>query len=84
MNRPDLEQYYKNKFHAAREIASQGDVEDNVCWNRSYERNYSLRELSALFEMAQHEVYPDGSFGDEEVNVWELFSRAFPGKVERE
>lgn len=34
---------------------------------------YTFQQLQALRDMAEHDVYPDGRFGDEECNVWSMF-----------
>ena len=37
------------------------------------EPKYSFAMLQALRDMAKADVYPDGTFGDEECNVWSMF-----------
>lgn len=37
-------------------------------------RNVSVGRVMALADMARHDVYPDGTFSDAEVLIWEAFS----------
>ncbi len=45
--------------------------------NRYYGGNtlFSLKEIEILAEMAEHDVWPDNNFGDDECLVWGLFHR---------
>ena len=69
--------YLKNEYHEARKKAEKEFNIPNV-------GVYSFDMLSNLFEMAIHDVYPDGSFGDEECNVWSLFTRAMSIGIDKE
>ena len=35
---------------------------------------YTFRQIAALRNMAEKDVYPDGRFGDDECNIWSMFS----------
>lgn len=35
---------------------------------------YTAEQIYALRDMAEHDVYPDGRFSDEECNLWSAFS----------
>lgn len=37
-------------------------------------------KMLALADMAAHNVYPDGTFGDDECVVWQKFRRIFEDK----
>lgn len=54
--------YLKDEYLEARKANGNGN-------------GYSFRQLQLLRDMAEHDVYPDGRFGDEECNVWEMFRR---------
>ncbi len=62
--------YYKMKFHDAFKASCDTPTNEN-------ERKYSVAMLQALYDMAKNDVYPDGTFSDEECNVWSLFHTAF-------
>lgn len=36
-------------------------------------RNVSVGRVMALADMAENEIYPDGTFSDAEVVIWERF-----------
>lgn len=54
----------KNAFHEAERKSSENGNEYDV---------YTFEMLVALRDMAKANVYPDGSFGDLDCDVWELF-----------
>ena len=68
MTTPEKERYLKAKYHEARELRNTKEY-----GKERHETKYSFAMLSALCEMAREDVYPDGTFGDEECNVWEMF-----------
>ena len=35
----------------------------------------SVGLVMALADMAENDIYPDGTFSDAEVSIWEVFSR---------
>lgn len=54
----------KSRYHAlAKECRDSGN--SNIV--------YSFEMLRVLKEMAMEDIYPDGSFGDDDCNVWEMF-----------
>jgi hypothetical protein len=55
---------YKNKYLNAAAKARNDGVKDGC---------YTFEMLTALRDMAERDIYPDGRFGDEECNVWSLF-----------
>ena len=60
-NRTELEKMYKNRYHEATAKNTKG--------------NYTFEQLQALRDMAENDVYPDITFGDEECNVWSMFRK---------
>ena len=42
-----------------------------------YTNGYTFKEIQALRNMAEREVYPDGRFSDEECNIWSMFHSFF-------
>lgn len=57
---------YKEKFlEAFRKSRDEGN--DNLV--------YTIEMLYALKEMADHDVFPDGRFGDSDCEVWSMFRR---------
>ena len=61
---------YKENYKAARKEAFNTGKLDKIGQNSGV---FTTKMLSALREMAEHDVYPDGSFGDEECVVWSMF-----------
>ena len=62
--------YYKDLYEEARKEAYEGELRDN-----SNTGVYTTKMLWALRDMAVNDVWPDGSFGDDECEVWGLFHR---------
>lgn len=58
--RPLMEKYYKDKYLEAAKENSRPDA-------------YTFKQLQALRDMAERDVYPDGRFSDEACNVWSMF-----------
>lgn len=58
--------YLKEKYLEVREEAYKNGKLDNV-------GVYTTAMISALRDMAENDVYPDGNFGDDECNVWSMF-----------
>lgn len=58
----DLKRAYHDAYKASCDVAKGID-----------EPKYSFAMLQALRDMAKADVYPDGTFGDEECNVWSMF-----------
>ena len=54
----------KDAFHEAREKSSKDGNSNTV---------YTFEMLAALRNMAEKNVYPDGTFGDTDCNVWSMF-----------
>lgn len=52
----------KERFHEAREEAKANE-----------NGRYTVPMLRALKDMADNDVYPDGTFGDIDCNVWSMF-----------
>lgn len=63
--------FLKENYQSAR--ASMETEKEIGLGMRQHEPKYSFAMLQALRDMAKADVYPDGSFGDEECNVWEMF-----------
>ena len=57
MNRPTMEKELKNAFLELPRI----------------DGGYTIEQISALRDMAEKDVYPDGRFSDEECNLWSMF-----------
>lgn len=64
------ERFYKDKYHEARREAYNGPLKKNETSGV-----YTTDMLWALREMAINNVWPDGSFGDDECEVWGFFHR---------
>ena len=65
------DKYLKEMFHeAVKEVKKKGDRGPYYSDGRHM---YSFEMLSALKDMAVNGTYPDGTFGDMDVSVWELF-----------
>lgn len=61
--------YLKSRYHEARSEAF-----DSGKLHRDQNSGvYTTKMLSALRDMADNDVWPDGHFGDDECNVWEMF-----------
>lgn len=67
----ELSKYYKRKYQEARKEAYQ--VGYKMFSNGG--QAYTLPMIRALKDMAEHDVWPDFTFSDEECNVWELFHK---------
>ena len=67
------ERCMKENYHDARSRAMKHRAGDRNDTRRDDNPVYSFRMLQALRDMAENGVYPDGSFGDEECNIWEMF-----------
>lgn len=65
--------YLKDNYHEARKAMVER-MENPKMGTRADEPVYSFRMLQCLRDMAKENVYPDGSFGDDECNIWEMFS----------
>ena len=61
---------YKKMYAEARENAYAAGRIDRLSQNVGV---YTTEMIAALRDMAEHDVYPDGTFGDDECNVWEMF-----------
>jgi len=66
MNRSAVEKAMKEAYIDARETAKIETKNGNA-------KEYSIRMLQALRDMAEADVYPDWRFSDEECNIWEMF-----------
>ena len=62
--------YLKDDYKAARQEAYDTGVLDKIKHNTGV---YTPKMLRALRDMAKNNVYPDGTFGDEECAIWEMF-----------
>ena len=62
-------------FHKAREA---GVVKTGT----DFGSTYTMSMLRALRDMAEHDIWPDGRFGDDDCNVWSLFHRYDKAGVE--
>lgn len=62
----------KERFHEAFHEARRAGV---VKTGTDFGSTYTMSMLRALKDMAEHEVWPDGRFGDDDCNVWSLFHR---------
>lgn len=60
----------KNAYVKARNDAFESGKLDKIRQNTGA---YTPAMLHALKAMAKADVYPDGSFGDEECEIWSLF-----------
>ena len=60
------EKYYKDAFHEAFRKSCEAGNDGNV---------YTPEMLYALKEMAVHDVYPDGKFGDIDCEIWSMLRR---------
>lgn len=60
------EQFFAQKFHEARQ-KSMANGNNNVV--------YTFEMISILNEMARKDVYPNGSFGDDDCNIWSMMRR---------
>ena len=61
------EKYYKNKYHEAAKEAKKSGLPYGV---------YTYQMMAALKDMADRDIYPDGTFGDDECCAWSLFHSA--------
>lgn len=63
---------FREKYHEARRKAiASGIIRDGIKGNVG--EAYSFEMLAALRDMAENDVYPDGSFSDKECCAWEMF-----------
>ena len=62
--------HLKEKYHEARQEAYSSGKLDPIRQNVGA---YTPKMIAALRDMAKADVYPDGSFGDEECDVWSMF-----------
>lgn len=62
---------YKEKFHEAFHKASEKRIVRN---GTELGSTYTIAMLRALKDMADNGVYPDWRFGDDDCNVWSMFS----------
>lgn len=60
-----VEKVLRDNYTEAREKATAEGIGDQSL--------YTLEMLWALRDMAKENVYPDGTFGDTECCVWEMF-----------
>ena len=67
MYRSDMERYYRSRYHEAREEAFASGKLDKLRQNNGV---YTSKMLARLRDMARNDVYPDGSFSDDECEVW--------------
>ena len=70
----------KERFHEAFHKARKAGV---VKTGTDFGSTYTMSMLRALKDMAEHEVWPDGRFGDDDCNVWSLFHRYDKAGVEK-
>jgi len=71
----------KERFHEAFHKASEAGV---VKTGTDFGSTYTMSMLRALKDMAEHDVWPDGRFGDDDCNVWSLFRRYGVKKLREE
>lgn len=59
-------------------MANEKVLRDNyLCMEpHPHAQTFSIAQVRAIYEMAKHNVYPDGRFGDEECNLWSLMREA--------
>ena len=60
--------YYKDKFFEACDEAKKEGARNT---------DFTFKMILALDEMARHDVWPDGRFGDDACNVWSLLHRKY-------
>ena len=75
INKAIMKERFHEAFHNAREA---GVVKTGT----DFGSTYTMSMLRALKDMAEHEVWPDGRFGDDDCNVWSLFHRYDKAGVE--
>ena len=66
----------RRKFHEAEEDAVQNELK---FLRRNEPRTvvYSFKMLSAMCDMVENHVVPDGSFSDDDCIAWEILSRLY-------
>ena len=70
MRKPEMEKYYRSRFHeACNEAFSSGKI-DKI---RQGNGIYTAKMIAALRDMAENDIYPDGHFSDDACNVWSMF-----------
>ena len=65
-NKEYKENCYKAKFFEAVEKAKKNGVPNTA---------FTFEMIAALAEMARHDVWPDGRFGDADCNVWSMLRK---------
>ena len=70
MYRSDMERYYRSRYHEAREEAIVSGKIDKI---RQNDGVYTPQMIAALRDMAENDIYPDGSFSDVDCNIWSMF-----------
>ena len=62
--------FLKDNYLDVRKEAFEKGILDKTNQNTGV---YTFQMILCLRNMAEKDVYPDGRFGDEECNLWELF-----------
>lgn len=68
-----LKKHYKEKYHEASRKSREAKNGNHV---------YTFEMLQAIRDMAEHDVWPDGTFSDEECNIWSMWHTLYEQKEE--
>lgn len=67
-----VEKHYKDEFHRAAKRSKAAGNSNEV---------YTFEMLRALRDMAERDIYPDGSFGDNDCLIWSMYRNMAAKKV---